>query len=88
MTVGVLGPGAVGAALAVPLAPEAQWEIIESMPPKLTSSTARDVAAGRPSELDAITGAAVRAAHRLDVPAPALEELLVAAEDACRALSR
>jgi 2-dehydropantoate 2-reductase len=79
---------AVATAEGVPLAPEAQWEIIESMPPKLTSSTARDVAAGRPSELDAITGAAVRAAHRLDVPAPALEELLVAAEDACRALSR
>jgi 2-dehydropantoate 2-reductase len=71
-----------------PLTPEAQWEIIESMPPKLTSSTARDVAAGRPSELDAISGAAVRAAHRTGVPAPALEELLAEAEDACRALSR
>jgi len=31
---------------------------------------ARDIAAGRPSELDAITRAAVRAAHRLGVPAP------------------
>jgi len=72
----------------VPLDPAAQWEIIESMPPKLTSSTARDVAAGRPSELDAITGAAVRAAHRLDIPAPELEALLADAEDACRAQSR
>jgi 2-dehydropantoate 2-reductase len=79
---------AVAQADGVPLRPEAQWEIIESMPPKLTSSTARDVAAGRPSELDAITGAAVRAAHRLHVSAPALAELLTAAEDACRALSR
>src|SRR5262249_21089455 len=76
---------AIANADGVPLVPEKQWKIIESMPPKLTSSTARDVAAGRPSELDAITGAAVRAARRAGVPAPALEGLLAAAEDACRA---
>jgi 2-dehydropantoate 2-reductase len=79
---------AVATADGVPLQPEAQWEIIESMPPKLTSSTARDVAAGRPSELDAITGAAVRAGRRVGVPMPALEQLLAEAEDVCRALSR
>lgn len=71
----------------VELTPEAQWEIIDAMPPGLTSSTARDIAAGRPSELDAITGAAVRAAHRLGVPAPVLESLLEGAEAACRAQS-
>ena len=79
---------AVARADGVSLEPRAQWEIIESMPPKLTSSTARDVAEGRPSELDAITGAAVRAAHRAGVPAPALEALLADAEEECRALSR
>jgi 2-dehydropantoate 2-reductase len=79
---------AVAAADDVVLRPEGQWEIIESMPPKLTSSTARDIAAGRPSELDAITGAAVRAGRRVGVPMPALEQLLAEAEDACRALSR
>jgi len=79
---------AIATADGVPLSPDAQWKLIESMPPKLTSSTARDVAAGRPSELDAISGAAVRAAHRLGVAAPALEGLLAAAEEACRALSR
>jgi 2-dehydropantoate 2-reductase len=79
---------AVAAEDGVSLAPEAQWEIIEAMPPKLTSSTARDVAAGRPSELDAITGAAVRAARRVGVPAPVLEALLADAEETCRALSR
>ena len=79
---------AVAAADGVELDAAAQWEIIESMPPLLTSSTARDISAGRPSELDAITGAAVRAAHRLGVAAPALEQLLADAEDACRALSR
>jgi 2-dehydropantoate 2-reductase len=79
---------AAAAADGVPLRPEAQWEIIESMPPKLTSSTARDIAAGRASELDAITGAAVRAGRRVDVPMPALEQLLADAEEACRAPSR
>jgi 2-dehydropantoate 2-reductase len=78
---------AVAAADGVPLDPDAQWEIIESMPPLLTSSTARDIAAGQPSELDAITGAAVRAAHRVGVDAPALGGLLQEAEEACRALS-
>jgi 2-dehydropantoate 2-reductase len=79
---------AVAAGDGVTLSPESQWDIIESMPPLLTSSTARDVAAGRPSELDAITGAAVRAAHRLGVPAPTLEHLFEEAEEACRASSR
>jgi 2-dehydropantoate 2-reductase len=78
---------AVAAAEGVPLEPDGQWEIIESMPPALTSSTARDIAAGRPSELDAIAGAAVRAAHRVGVEAPALEGILREAEEACRALS-
>jgi 2-dehydropantoate 2-reductase len=79
---------AVAAREGVSLTPEAQWEIIDAMPPRLTSSTARDVAAGRLSELDAITGAAVRAGRRLGVPTPALERLLIEAEDACRARSR
>jgi 2-dehydropantoate 2-reductase len=52
---------AVAAADSVTLSPDAEWEIIEAMPPLLTSSTARDIAAGVPSELDAITGARVRA---------------------------
>jgi 2-dehydropantoate 2-reductase len=79
---------AVAAADGVTLSPVAEWAIIEAMPPLLTSSTARDVAAGRPSELDAITGAAVRAGRRVGVPTPALDALLAEAEDACRASSR
>lgn len=71
----------------VPLSPDAEWEIIEAMPPLLTSSTARDIAAGVPSELDAITGAAVRAGRRVGVDTPELERLLAEAEEACRALS-
>jgi 2-dehydropantoate 2-reductase len=72
----------------VRLTPEAQLEIIDAMPPRLTSSTARDIAAGRPSELDAITGAAVRAGRRAGVEMPALERLLAEAEESCRAPSR
>jgi 2-dehydropantoate 2-reductase len=78
----------VAAGDGVSLSPTAEWEIIEAMPPLLTSSTARDIAAGRPSELDAITGASVRAGRRLGCSTPALDALLTEAEEACRALSR
>jgi 2-dehydropantoate 2-reductase len=78
---------AVAAGEGVSLTAAAQWEIIDAMPPELTSSTARDVALGRPSELDAITGAAVRAGRRLGIPTPTLDRLLAEAEDACRAQS-
>ena len=76
---------AVAAADGVRLSPDAEWEIIEAMPPLLTSSTARDIAAGVPSELDAITGAAVRAGRRLGVETPVLTQLFA---EACRASSR
>ena len=49
------------------------------MPADLTTSTARDAAAGRPTELDAIAGAVVRAANRLQVPVASLESLLAEA---------
>lgn len=53
-----------------------QWRIIETLPDWARSSTARDVASGQPSELDAIGGAVVRAGQRLGVPTPTLEEEL------------
>jgi 2-dehydropantoate 2-reductase len=76
---------AVAAADGVTLSPDAEWEIIEAMPPLLTSSTARDIAAGVPSELDAITGAAVRAGRRLGVDTPVLAQMY---DKACRASLR
>jgi 2-dehydropantoate 2-reductase len=76
---------AVAEADGVDLRPSAQWEIIDALPSTLTTSTARDVAAGRPSELDAITGAVVRAGRRLGVETPTLERLLHEAEERCRA---
>ena len=78
----------VAAEEGVRLSPDAEWEIIDAMPPLLTSSTARDIAAGRASELDAITGAAVRAGRRLGIVTPALESLLAEAEESCRASLR
>jgi 2-dehydropantoate 2-reductase len=44
--------------------------------PTLGSSMARDIAAGREPELDAIAGAVLRAADRHGVPAPAIELLV------------
>jgi 2-dehydropantoate 2-reductase len=76
---------AVAAADGVTLSADAEWDIIEAMPPLLTSSTARDIAAGIPSELDAITGAAVRAGQRLGVETPVLSQMF---DEACRASSR
>ena len=66
---------AVAEADGVPLRASAQWAIIEELADETTPSAARDVAAGRRSELDAIVGSVIRAAERLGVPSPALNEL-------------
>jgi 2-dehydropantoate 2-reductase len=73
----------VAAADGVGLDAAAQWAIIGAMPEDLATSTARDAASGRPTELDAIAGSVVRAGARLGVPTPALARLLE--EAACRA---
>jgi 2-dehydropantoate 2-reductase len=67
---------AVAAADGVRLDPAGQWAIIESLPHDLTTSTARDAAAGRPIELDAIAGSIVRGGLRLGVATPELDRLL------------
>lgn len=67
---------AVAAADGVNLIPSSQWSVISSMDYELTTSTARDVAEGRPSELDAIAGSVLRAGERLGVPCPVLSELV------------
>ena len=74
---------AVAAADGVVLDPAEQWAIIEAMGPDLTTSAARDAAAGRRTELDAITGSVVRAGARLGVATPTLSDLLE--EASCRA---
>jgi 2-dehydropantoate 2-reductase len=70
---------AVAEADGVSLRPSAQWAIIEEMADETTTSAARDVVAGRRSELDAILGGVLRAARRYGVPCPTLTELAVAA---------
>jgi 2-dehydropantoate 2-reductase len=86
---GIAEACAVAAAEGVDLDPAAQWQVVEALPADLTTSAARDVAAGRPSELDAITGAVVRAGLGAGVPTPTLDRLLEAAEEGrCRASSR
>jgi 2-dehydropantoate 2-reductase len=70
---------AVAEADGVSLRPAAQWAIIDEMADETTTSAARDVVAGRRSELDAILGAVLRAAERLDVPCPTLTGLAVSA---------
>jgi 2-dehydropantoate 2-reductase len=65
----------VAVADGVDVSAAAQWEMIEAMPATLTTSTARDVAAGRSSEVDAIVGSVIRAGRRLGVPTPTLADL-------------
>jgi 2-dehydropantoate 2-reductase len=66
---------AIAAADGVSLMASAQWTRITELEHGLTTSAARDVAARRPSEIDAITGAVVRAGERLGVPCPVLTML-------------
>ena len=73
---------AVASADGVPISPADQWALVEAMPGDLTTSTARDVAAGKPSELDAVAGAIVRAGRRHSVPTPVLDSLLAQLEGA------
>jgi 2-dehydropantoate 2-reductase len=71
-----IGEGcAVAEADGVSLRAASQWAIIDQMPDELTTSAAQDIAAGRRSELDAITGAVLRAGERLGVPCPTLADL-------------
>ena len=73
---------AVASADGVPVVPADQWAVVDAMSDELTTSTARDVAAGAPSELDAIAGAIARAGRRYGVPTPVLDSLLAQLEGA------
>ena len=73
---------AAAAADGVPLHPADQWAIIDAMPHEATTSTALDTGRDRPSELDAISGSVLRAAHRLGVPTPTLAGLVAEATQA------
>jgi 2-dehydropantoate 2-reductase len=67
---------AVADAEGVHLMPSAQWTRITEMDPDATTSVARDARNGhRAAEIDAITGALLRAAERHGVACPVLSEL-------------
>ena len=70
---------AVAGADGVSLRPASQWAIIDEMADETTTSAARDVVAGRRSELDAILGGVLRSAERYGVPCPTLTELAATA---------
>ena len=61
---------AVARAEGAPADAETTWDFVQQVQPGMTSSLQRDVAAGLPTELDAIGGAVLRAAerHGVDVP--------------------
>jgi 2-dehydropantoate 2-reductase len=55
-----------------------EQELLVEAHPELLSSMARDVAAGRPPELDAIGGAVLRAARRHGIETPTVQRLVEA----------
>jgi 2-dehydropantoate 2-reductase len=64
---------AVARALGVELAPrtiERTLAALDATTPTGTSSLQRDIAAGKPSELDAWTGAVVRLGRKANIPTP------------------
>ena len=76
---GIAEACAIAEADGAALRASAQWAIIDEMADETTTSAARDVSAGRRSELDAILGSVLRVAHRLDVPCATLTELAASA---------
>jgi 2-dehydropantoate 2-reductase len=70
---------AVAEADGVSLRAASQWAIIDEMADETTTSAARDVVAGRRSELDAILGGVLRTGERLGIATPTLSELAEAA---------
>ena len=71
---------AVAHAAGVTLSAADQLRVIDGMPDSLTSSLQRDIAAGAPSELDAIAGAVVRAGRRYGLRCAALEDMIARIE--------
>ena len=62
---------------------------VDSLPEDATSSMQRDIAAGKPSELESQNGAVVRMAHETGIKVPThtlIYETLKASEDNARAV--
>ncbi len=65
----------VAQAEGVAIDPAKEMSILDALPAALTSSMRDDLAAHRPSELDAIAGAVVRAGAKYGLPCPTTEDL-------------
>jgi 2-dehydropantoate 2-reductase len=65
----------VASAYGVVMDASEQIKILDGLPELLTSSLQRDIAAGRPSELDAIAGAVLRAGESKDLSLSCLREM-------------
>ena len=67
---------AVGAAEGARLDPEVLVQALDGIPAEMRSSMQKDIAAGRPPEVDAIAGSVLRRGRQHGVPTPALAELV------------
>lgn len=72
----VVEAAAVARAEGAPVDPSRALADLARFGPGLGSSMARDIAAGRESELDAIAGAVLRAARRHEIAVPTIEALV------------
>ncbi len=72
----VVETAAVARAERAPVDPSLALDDLAGFEPTLGSSMARDIAAGRESELDAIAGAVLRAARRHGIAVPTIEALV------------
>jgi 2-dehydropantoate 2-reductase len=55
---------------------DVQMKILTDLPESLSSSLQRDIEAGKPSELDAIAGALIRAGKLRGISCPTIEKLM------------
>jgi 2-dehydropantoate 2-reductase len=76
LTQAVIEAAAVAQAEGAPVDPSIAFDDLARFEPGLGSSMARDIAAGRASELDAIAGAVIRAARRRGIVVPTIEALV------------
>lgn len=71
---------AVASAEGVPMEVEEIMAQVDRFPAGIGTSMQRDIAAGRPSELDAIAGAVVRAGRRRGLDCPVIQSLIMRLE--------
>jgi len=67
---------AVALAEGVEIDPDAVLQLLDSLPESMESSMQRDQAAGRPVELDALSGALIRRATKAGIPVPVTRRLV------------